>query len=174
MDSYYFIMNLGSLFVIFLWMALGMPLIYFAMRPFRNKSEAVGKRVASLGDSLHGNLMIRYIVEGALDICVCIAFQFEFSEYNGGLNFNSAFEGINTVMTVIMLIAMSLFLPFCIIFYLCKFRTWGDPKFENQYGTIFDGLRKDKKSSLLYPLMHFIRRFSFTTVAILATDQVFV
>ena len=77
-------------------------------------------------------------------------------------------------MTVIMLIAMSLFLPFCIIFYLRKFRTWGDKKFENQYGTIFDGLRKDKKSSLLYPLMHFIRRFSFTAVAILATDQVFV
>ena len=74
MDSYYFIMNLGTLFVVFLWIAIGMPLIFFALRPFRNKSEAVGKRVASLGDSLHGNLMIRYIVEGALDICVCIAF----------------------------------------------------------------------------------------------------
>ena len=118
--------------------------------------------------------MIRYIVEGALDICVCIAFQLEFSEWNGGLNFNSVFAGINTVMTVLMIIVMSLFLPFCIIFYLCKFRTWGDEKFENQYGTVFDGLRKDKKSSLLYPLMHFIRRFTFTIVAILATEKVVV
>ena len=38
MESYYFIMNLGTLFVVFLWMAIGMPLIYFALRPFKNKS----------------------------------------------------------------------------------------------------------------------------------------
>ena len=78
------------------------------------------------------------------------------------------------MITVILAIAMAFFVPFCIIFYLCRFRTWGDEKFENRYGTIFDGLRKDKKSSLLYPLIHFIRRFVFVFVAIFAIDKVFV
>ena len=74
LESYYMIYNLGSLFVIFIWLVLGAPLVYFLLKPCRNKSKAVGTRVASLEDSLHGNLMIRYLVEGALDICVCIAF----------------------------------------------------------------------------------------------------
>ena len=93
---------------------------------------------------------------------------------NNGLNFDTLFEGINTVMTILLSAVMALFIPFCIVFYLCRFRTWGDEKFENRYGTIFDGLRKDKKTSLLYPIMHFLRRFIFTFVAIFAIDKVFV
>ena len=173
-ESYYMISNLGSLFVIFLWLCLGIPLIFVLLRPFRTKSRYIGNKVSSLSDSLRGNLMIRFIIEGALDICICIAFQFEFKERNNGLNFDTAFMGINTVMTILFTTVLALFIPFLFIFYLKRFETWGDETFDNRYGAVFDGLRKDKKSSLGYPLIHFLRRFIFIMVAILAIDKVFI
>ena len=168
------ILNLGSMFVIFFWLSLGTPLTYLVLLPFRSKSKWVRGKLSSLSDSIRGNVMIRYLLEGALDICICIGFQFEFSEWNNGLNFQTLFMGVNTVMTVFFTAIMAMFIPFLIIFYLRRFESWGDEQFENRYGAVFDGLRKDRKSSLGYPLIHFLRRFIFILVAILAIDKVFV
>lgn len=148
-ESYYTIMNLGTLFVTFLWILIGMPLILFLLRPCRYKSQALDKRLSSLQDALYGNLLLRYLIEAALDICICIVFQFMYTDLNGGMSMATVFTALNTIMTVILAMLVGLFIPFVLVFYLLKFKKWGEAKFVRRYGTVTDGLRKDRKSSLV-------------------------
>ena len=70
-------------------------------------------------------------------------------------------------------ICLSIFLPLVFFFYFKMRKNWTDPSFNGKYGEIFFGLRKDRASSLLYPLNLFLRRFIFSIVAILALEYVF-
>lgn len=60
------------------------------------------------------------------------------------------------------------------IFYVRKFKNWGDPDFDEKYGAVFEGLRKETKLALLYPLIFIVRRVLFAVAAILFPDNVFV
>ena len=119
-------------------------------------------------------MQIRFIIEGCLDISICIGLQFYYSDLNGGLNFNSAFMGVNTVITLILGLIVACFLPFMMIFYLLNFTNWDNDNFDKRYGTVFDGLRKDRKSSLFYPFFLIFRRLAFTIVALFASEYFFV
>ena len=55
-------------------------------------------------------------------------------------------------------------------FYLCKFAKWKDQDFDSKYGAVFEGLRKDKKSSIGYPLIFISRRILFAVVAIFTVE----
>ena len=69
---------------------------------------------------------MRFLIEGSLDISLCLAFQFYYSDINSGLNFASVFLGINTVMTIFFAIALSLFMPMVIFFYIKLRSNWED------------------------------------------------
>lgn len=172
-ESYYMVNNLGTIFVIFVWLLAGPPLILLLLRPCESKSKFVGKNATSLRSSLRGKMQMRFLIEGSLDISLCVAFQFYYSDLNHGLNFDSVFMGINAVLTVFFAIALSILLPLVFIFYFRMRKKWMDKTFNGRYGEIFVGLRKDRVSSLYYPMNLFIRRFLFTMVAILAIEHVF-
>lgn len=91
MESYYFIANLGTLFFVFAF-TITIPLLAFLLlRPLISKSKFIQRKHKGLSDGLHGNMMIRFIIEASLDISLCIGLQFYYSDVNGGLNFDSAF-----------------------------------------------------------------------------------
>ena len=165
--------NLGTIFVIFCWLLAGPPLILLLMRPCESKSKFVGKNASTLKSSLRGKMQMRFMIEGSLDISLCVAFQFYYSDLNSGLNFGSGFMGTNTVLTIFFLIALSILLPLVFVFYFRMRKKWLDTTFNGKYGEIFVGLRKDRVSSLFYPMNLFIRRFLFTMVAILALEYIF-
>ena len=133
----------------------------------------MNEKMSSLKDSLHGNILLRFMIEGALDVFICIALQFKYSDISEGLSFDSVFLGLNTIMAVVFATATALFIPFLLTFYLCSFKKWKDASFENRFGTIFDGLRRDRRSSLFYPIFLFSRRLSFTVVVFFAIDNLF-
>ena len=87
---------------------------------------------------------------------------------------NGAFYAVNSISTILFSIILLIFLPFTLIFYLKRFTSWGNENFDNRYGALFKGLRKDRKSSLIYPMMFIIRRFAFAMISIFATDYLFV
>ena len=118
-------------------------------------------------------MQMRFLIEGSLDIAICLGFQFYYSDQNSGLSFGDAFLGVNTVMTVFFSLCLSIFLPFVFVFYYRMRRSWQEPNFNEKYGEIFEGLRKDRTTSMLFPLNLFVRRFVFSAVAILAIEYVF-
>ena len=73
-ESYYTVNNMGALFVIFCWLAFGLPLVLLVMLPCRRKSKYISHKASSLQNSLHGKVQLRYLIEGSLDISLCLAF----------------------------------------------------------------------------------------------------
>ena len=121
MESYYFIVNMGTLLFAFI-ASLMVPLILFIfLRPCVSKSPNIAKRHQKLAAALRGNILIRYILEACLDIGLCFALQIWYSDVNGGLNFGSTFNTLNTIFAVVLGAAAILFLPITIIFYVRNF-----------------------------------------------------
>ena len=127
-----------------------------------------------MSDGLRGNILIRFLLEACLDIAICIVLQLYYSDLNGGLSFGTAFEVFNSVFSILLGVATALFLPVAMVFYLKNFKNWGDEAFASRYGAFYDGLRTDRKSSLLFHIIFLIRRFAFTMMAIYAGDYLFV
>ena len=127
-----------------------------------------------MSDGLRGNIMIRFLLEACLDIAICIILQIYYSDVNGGISFDTAFEVFNSVFVILLGAATTLFLPVSMFFYLKYFKKWDDEVFSARYGAFYDGLRTDRKSSLLFHIIFLIRRFAFTMMAVYAADYLFV
>lgn len=116
-------------------------------------------------------MLIRYILEACLDVGICIFLQIFYSDLNGGLRFDDYFSVLNSSATIILGIVCGLFLPFSLIFYLCNFANWGNDDFTEKYGTVFIGLKKNKKTSLIYLHIFLLRRIFFASVMIFAPEK---
>ena len=116
-------------------------------------------------------MLLRYILEAFLDLSISIFLQIYYSDLNGGLfSSDEAFLVLNSAMTVILgPLAIAAIIGYG-IFYLCTFSRWEDEQFDNRYGAVFEGLRKDTRLSLLYPLIFLLRRLLFSIVAIFTKD----
>ena len=77
-------------------------------------------------------------------------------------------------MTIILGLATLLLVPVVFVLYSRKFDRWEDDDFDEKYGAIFDGLRKDRYSSLFFILIFVLRRIAFALVAVLAYEYVVV
>ena len=53
---------------------------------------------------------------------------------------------------------------------MCTFSQWTDETYDNRFGAVFEGLRKDTRLSLLYPLIFLLRRALFSVVAIFCQE----
>ena len=69
------IINLGTMFLTLMVM-LFIPILLLLIRPCKSKSRWLTKKHTSLTNALHGNMFIRYLIEGSLDIAFCIALNF--------------------------------------------------------------------------------------------------
>ena len=174
-ESYYTILNLGSCAVIFV-LSLALPLlIILVLSPVKNRSKAAREQSKSLTNAMRGNIILRFIIETCLDIAICVILQFYYNDLNGGLfSNNKPFYLTNSIITVILGPAVVIFSCVMAVFYLRTFERWGDPEFEDRYGAVFEGLRRETKLALLYPAIFIIRRVLFAVVAILFAEDVIV
>ena len=91
----------------------------------------------------HGNLFFRYLLEGCLDITICATLNFIDAYNKEDLAWNSFFYFVNNVFLVV-LSAVTIILPaFISLFYCLNFSRWSDREFDDKYGAIYEGLRKD-------------------------------
>jgi len=174
-ESYFTIINLGSSTILFI-AAIGIPLlIILILSPFKNRSKYAQEKHHSLANAMHGNVLLRFIIETCLDIAISIILQLHYADLNGGLFGSSeSFYLTNTIFTLILGPAAALFMIVMSVFYVRQFKNWGDPEFDDKYGAVFEGLRKETKLSLLYPAIFILRRVLFAIVAILFPDLVLV
>ena len=87
---------------------------------------------------------------------------------------NNSFYILNAISLFVLYPLAGLFPFFVLGFYMFNFVNWDEKNYEARYGTVLEGLRKDKRSSLLYPLTFSIRRILFTIVAIITPKLFFV
>ena len=167
-ESYYFMVNLGSLTFVFIFTMTIPLLLYYVLKPLISKSHYLRAKHEGISNGLQGNMFIRFIMEASLDVFLCLGLQFYYEDVNNGLNFDSAFEAINTILVFILGIVTFVFVPFALAFYISKFASWGDEDFDKKYGATLDGLRKDRYSSIAYYIIFILRRLLFAIVAILA------
>ena len=161
--------NLGAILITFFGVSIVPVGILLILRPFKDR-KLVKKKYRSLANDMHGNMMIRYILEACLDIGICVCLQFYYSDLNGGLKFNNYFNILNAVSTIILGLACVLFLPVVVIFYLSRFSVWKDGEFKKKYGTVFIGLRKDSKWAIVYLLIFMARRTCFAFIMVFANE----
>ena len=165
-----FIMNLGTLFITFL-VILMIPCCLLCVKPFKHKSRWLNKKYKGLSDSIHGNLFIRYILEGCLDISICAMLNFVSKD---GLKWESGMHLVNNIFLIFLSVIVIAF-PIWVFWFYCKrFAKWEDKKFQSHYGAIFEGLKTNQKSSLAYPMIFLIRRFILIFVAKVTQTHFFV
>ena len=123
-----------------------------------------------LKETLLWNFLIRLIFEGALESTFCLYITFK---YGGGLKTREFFgSNIDYVIACIMTVSLALFPVFIGNFYLEHYFKWEDEEFDEKYGAPLDGLNKNKKMSIVYPVYFIIRRVSFVFVAMYLWEHV--
>ena len=171
--SPFLIVNLGTSYLTLLAM-LVIPILVLVTKPFVHKSQKLSRAHNWIGPSLRGNMWIRFIMEALLDIFITGTVNLILFYELDDIPMNGSFDILNTISMFLLYPLAGLFPFFVLGFYLYNFVNWGDENFEARYGTVLEGLRKDRRSSLLYPLTFSIRRILFTIVAIVTPKLFFV
>jgi hypothetical protein len=108
------------------------------------------------------NFVIRLVFEESLETLYSVSLTFKYSTWN-----TSAFGSATDYLLSIILVAAIVSLPFfMVIFYLKYYDDWENEEFDEKYGAPLDGLKKNQKSSLIYPVYFVIRRSLFCLVTL--------
>ena len=113
-------------------------------------------------------------MEACIDIAISGSINLIVDIEKGEVPMDTAFQIINSVALFVLYTATMAFPVFILAFYACKFAKWKDEDFDSKYGAIFEGLRKDRRSSLFYPFFFAIRRIILTVTVILTAEYLFV
>ena len=152
---------------------LSIPLLVLVTKPCTRYSH-VNKAHNWIGPSLRGNMWIRYVMEALLDIFITGTVNIILLYELDSVPINSSFDVVNAISLFVLYPLAGLFPFFVMGFYLYNFIHWKDEHFEARFGTVIEGLRKDRRSSLLYPLTFSVRRMLFTIVALVTPKLFFV
>ena len=152
--------NLGSVYILAL--IIGFGLILSVLLSCCTRFTFARWLHTKIKNALYWNFVIRFILEAALEISFCAYFNFYYGEFKiriFGSWFNYVSMGIMTSCLVL--------LPFFILdFYLAtNFYKIDSEDFEAKYGSVYEGLKKDKKLSLIYPVYFIIRRMLFMCIS---------
>ena len=170
--SGFFIANMGTLFFVFVMM-LTVPICVFMSRPCRSKSRWCFKKHNSTLAAIRGNLWIRYLMEACLDVSISGTINIIVLLETGKIDTSNTFEVINAVALFVIYAATLAFPIGVLAFYARRYQNWGDKDFDSKYGAIFVGLRKDKRTSLLYPFVFSLRRILLTIVIVVASSYLY-
>ena len=163
-DYNYMILNLGTMFLVLVVM-LTLPLCLICTGPCRSCWPWLDRKHRATKTNLHGNVWIRFIMEGGLDIFLCAALNYIYLMHSaGGLQWENTFDIVNNVALIALAFVTLLFPGWAMWFYCKNFEKWGDEEFEEKYGAAYEGLRTDKRSALGYPMIFMLRRFALMVV----------
>lgn len=172
-ESTYMIMNLGSLYLVLLFMILQVILLPI-LRPLKAISPRFSRWHSSVSKTLFWNGFLRLILEAALDFSIAMLINLNaIYELNSRGNTDwwlphLPFFWLNYLTVGFAALALFVGPIFLLIFYTCRYKSWTDDKFEQRFGAVLDGLRKDTRMSIFYPAFFMIRRTVFALQAVFA------
>ena len=169
MEYKHMIMNMGTLFLMLICLLVVPPLFLIFTKPCKSCFSWVAKNHVSIGNSFKGNMFIRFLLEGALDIAMCAALNFLYVEE--GIAWDSTFQVVNSVTLIVLVSAIFIFPVLAIIFYCKNFEKWDEEDFEAKYGAVYEGLNTKRRSSLAYPMIFMGRRFVLVLLVTVVRDS---
>lgn len=168
------IVNLGTMFLVFAFM-LTVPCCLICIRPCRRMSSWLDKNYKSTATSMYGNVWIRYAMEGCIDIAICAVLNLKIRmlDSEDGLRWDTTFYCLNNAALFVLLFAVAAFPIWALWFYCKNFDKWEDETFEERYGAAYEGLKKDRRATLAYPLIFMLRRFALVLTVIQFKEHLF-
>lgn len=109
------------------------------------------------------NFIFRLLIESLIETAFSVYLNIRFGSTDKQF-FGAIFAYSTSVFFGLLIITFPVFV---IGFYLRNFDRLGDEDFEHKYGAVYEGLRTDKKSILIYPVYFIIRRVSFMAICFL-------
>jgi len=174
------ILNLGTLFLMLIVIIVGFPCFICLTKPCKRcpckKFTAwLTAKQDSLVKSLHGNVFIRYLLEGYLEILTCATINWLYIRgTENGWEWGSTFFVINNVTLILLSIAIVV-LPIWTVAFFCKnFAKWQDEEFAEKYGAAVEGLDLRHRSILAYPFIFMVRRCALILVVVIWREHLFV
>lgn len=114
-------------------------------------------------------------MEGSLDIAICGSLNYIYmTTLHGGLKWETIFQIVNNSAFIVLASAVGLFPIWAMYFYCKNFDKWEDEEWEEKYGAALEGVKKDKRSALAYPMIFMIRRFALVIIVTIARHRLFV
>ncbi len=165
--STYSVLNLGTFYLIsiltFIWAA-----ILLIAKKFNIRWEWLKKKQQKWYDDMFCGALLRLALEAGLSVALAAIYNVYIIMSVGFENMETElpFFWLNLVSLGVMLMVTVIAPIFFLSFYLPNYHNWEDEHFEPKWGAIFDGLKKDKKSSLIYPVFFLIRRTIFVISAV--------
>jgi hypothetical protein len=117
------IMNLGTMFLALVLM-LTIPCWLLLTRSCKSKSQWLTQKHKSLIAALHGNMFIRFLIEGSLDIAICGTLNLYKIFSEGGFQWDNTFNFVNNVALIVLGSAVIVFPIFIFVFYCRNFSKW--------------------------------------------------
>lgn len=163
-ESNFAMVNMGTN-VLILTIVFIIILLLLVCMPIRNSKSWSGRRHRSCTKSIFWNFWLRLLIQGCLEIlCASGPYLMDRKELlekseNGYTSYFFLNDMLSISLTLILIV-----MPFWIlIFYCCKFEKLGDEKFNEKWGSAYDGLNPKKRSSIFYPFYFLVRRMLFIT-----------
>ena len=128
-ESNLLVINLGTMYITLVIMLMT-PICICTTRPCKDRSKWLQRKRVGLLNALHGNMFIRFLIEGCLDVSICIYCQYLFTaESEEGMSWSSRFEIVNNISMLVLATALISFPIFIVVFYCRKFVKWEDEDF---------------------------------------------
>jgi hypothetical protein len=155
-------------------------------KPCINVFRKTKEYATNIKKGLYWNAFLRLILEAALDLAISILYNVEIwsrvyqhnsDAKNDNLQYpdwyipDLPFFWMNLTTTVGGVLILVVLPPFIFCYFLCKFKVWEEEDFEESVGSVLEGLRKDTRTAVFYPVFFMFRRTVFAVQAIYFGDQ---
>jgi hypothetical protein len=159
-SSAYMSNNLGSVFVIILVTSflLSLSVILEAVRV-----PSVMKFNEKLKVKLHWNFVIRLVIEGYLELVFSVYFNLNYAK----CTFSFLGSWVNYFYAIIFAVLIGLAPLFVVGFYSLNFAKIEDEEFINKFGSVYEGLKTNSRSVIVYTTIFLVRRALFALLTVL-------
>ena len=172
-EANYLILNLGTVFFIIL-ILVAFPVLLIMTRPCRSCSKKFKSKHEGASKSFRGNAFFTFILEGFLDIGICATLNILWlNDTSQRIRWDTSFDFFNSLCLVVLTLAIAIFPIFFIVFYLYNFKRWKNKSFKDKYGAVLEGLKKDSRWSVLYPIIFIFRRLCLIWVVTIGRKNLF-
>ena len=149
----------------FVWIHLALIILILIARLFKIELQRLTKY-------MYWNALLRLYMESIFELTLLATLNLIKADWSSE-NFSVQFSNYLSLLVIILTCLVPLGL---LIFYYRRIEEWNDENFDNQFGEILAGLRRQKIARgkrwtlLVYPMLFFIRRLLFVLITFFMAD----
>lgn len=156
-----------------------LPIVFFIIfllficLPIRNSKSWSGRKHRKCSKDIFWNFWLRLLIQGCLEIlCAAGPYLMDRKELlEKSENGYTSYFILNDILSISLTVVLFAMPIWVLIFYCCNFEKLSDEKFNEKWGSAYDGLNPKKRSSIFYPVYFLVRRILFLTFILAWKDS---